>query len=318
MTTALADPFASLKASEREHWASFAGAAIFSTVPAAKLVRFAQVSPGQRVLDVACGTGVVAVTAARRGAKVSGLDLSSDLLQRARENAVTAGVEVDFLEGDTEALPYPDATFNIVLSQFGHIFAPRPELAVREMLRVLKLGGRLVFSAWPPEHFGGRQFEFMARYAPPPAAGAEQPASPASWGDPNIIRQRLGGTVTNLFFERDIMVVAAAHPHCAGEGHRPSRQARGGVAHRPGQACKTAERIRGDDQRGVRRQRAAFALHHGACRQSAVNRSGCSPEETTGPARSGRPDERLREIWKVPSSRPVVPPAFRFAHAGYN
>lgn len=198
MTTALADPFASLKASEREHWASFAGAAIFSTVPAAKLVRFAQVSPGQRVLDVACGTGVVAVTAARRGAKVSGLDLSPDLLQRARENAVTAGVEVDFLEGDTEALPYPDATFNIVISQFGHIFAPRPELAVREMLRVLKLGGRLVFSAWPPEHFGGRQFEVMARYAPPPMAGAEQ--------------QRLGGTVTNLFFERDIMVVASLSP----------------------------------------------------------------------------------------------------------
>ena len=131
MTTALADPFASLKASEREHWASFAGAAIFSTVPAAKLVRFAQVSPGQRVLDVACGTGVVAVTAARRGAKVSGLDLSSDLLQRARENAVTAGVEVDFLEGDTGALPYPDATFNIVLSQFGHIFAPRPDWCSR-------------------------------------------------------------------------------------------------------------------------------------------------------------------------------------------
>ena len=212
MTTALADPFARLKASEREHWASFAGAAIFSTEPAAKLVKFAQVSPGQRVLDVACGTGVVAVTAARRGAKVSGLDLSPDLLQRARENAVTAGVDIDFLEGDAEALPYPDATFNIVLSQFGHIFAPRPELAVREMLRVLKLGGRLVFSAWPPEHFGGRQFEFMARYATPPTAGAEQPASPASWGDPNIIRQRLGGTVTNLFFERDIMVVASLSP----------------------------------------------------------------------------------------------------------
>ena len=142
MTTALADPFARLKASEREHWASFAPAAIFSTVPAAKLVKFAQVSPGQRVLDVGCGTGVVAITAARRGAKVSGLDLSPDLLHRARDNAVTAGVEIDFLEGDAEALPYPDATFNIVLSQFGHIFAPRPEVAVREMLRVLKLGGR--------------------------------------------------------------------------------------------------------------------------------------------------------------------------------
>ena len=215
MTTALADPFARLKASEREHWASFARAAIFSTVPAAKLVKFAQVSPGQRVLDVGCGTGVVAITAARRGAKVSGLDLSPDLLHRARDNAVTAGVEIDFLEGDAEALPYPDATFNIVLSQFGHIFAPRPEVAVREMLRVLKLGGRLVFSAWPPEHFGGRQFGLLARYAPPPAPGAEQPASPASWGDPNIIRERLGSTVTSLLFERDIMVVASLSPQHA-------------------------------------------------------------------------------------------------------
>jgi SAM-dependent methyltransferase len=186
MTIALADPFARLKASEREHWASFAPAAIFSTVPAAKLVKFAQVSPGQRVLDVGCGTGVVAITAARRGAKVSGLDLSPDLLHRARDNAVTAGVEIDFLEGDAEALPYPDATF--------------------------KLGGRLVFSAWPPEHFGGRQFGLLARYAPPPAPGAEQPASPASWGDPNIIRERLGSTVTSLLFERDIMVVASLSP----------------------------------------------------------------------------------------------------------
>jgi SAM-dependent methyltransferase len=211
MTTAFADPFARLKASEREHWASFAPAAIFSTIPAAKLVKFAQVSPGQRVLDVGCGTGVVAVTAARRGAKVSGLDLSPDLLQRARENAVTAGVDIDFLEGDAEALPYPDATFNIVLSQFGHIFAPRPEVAVREMLRVLKLGGRLVFSAWPPEHFGGRQFEFIARYAPP-QAGPEQPASPALWGDPKIIRERLGSSVTNLSFERDTMAVASLSP----------------------------------------------------------------------------------------------------------
>jgi ubiquinone/menaquinone biosynthesis C-methylase UbiE len=82
---------------------------------------------GQRVLDVACGPAWWPSPRRARGAKVSGLDLSPDLLHAARENAVTAGVDIDFLEGDAEALPYPDATFNIVLSQFGHIFAPRPE-----------------------------------------------------------------------------------------------------------------------------------------------------------------------------------------------
>lgn len=209
-TTALADPFKKFKATQREAWSLFAPAAIFTAIPAAKLVKFAQVTQGQRVLDVGCGTGVVAVTAARRGAKVSGLDLSPELLQRARENAKTAGVDIDFTEGDAEALPYPDASFNIVLSQFGHIFAPRPAVAVREMLRVLKLGGRLVFSAWPPELFGGRQFEFIERYMPPP--GPEQPASPALWGDPNVIRERLGSSVANLLFERDTLIMPSLSP----------------------------------------------------------------------------------------------------------
>src|SRR5208282_6875070 len=146
MTTANADPFPKFKAAQRDAWAVFAPAAIFNTIAAAKLVKFAQVAPGQRVLDVGCGTGVVAVTAARRGAKVTGLDLSPDLLERARKNASTAAVDVDFTEGDAEALPYPDASFDVVLSQFGHMFAPRPVVAAQEMLRVLKTGGRVAFS----------------------------------------------------------------------------------------------------------------------------------------------------------------------------
>jgi len=116
-TTANVDPFAQFKAGQREGWALFAPLEMYTTPPAAKLVRFAGIAPGQSVLDVACGTGVVAVSAARAGARVRGLDLSPVLLERARQNAQIAGVEIDFVEGDAEALPYADASFDVVLSQ---------------------------------------------------------------------------------------------------------------------------------------------------------------------------------------------------------
>jgi SAM-dependent methyltransferase len=209
MTGATADPFAKFKAAQREAWASFLPVEIMTTPPAAKLVKFAQVGAGQRVLDVACGTGVAAVTAARRGAKVCGLDLTPVLLERARKNASIAGVDIDFIEGDVEALPYPDGSFDVVLSQFGHIFAPRPAVAMGEMLRVLKSGGRIAFSTWPPEHFTGRMFAFIARHLPPPPPDTEPPAPPPLWGDPNIVRERLGASVIDLKFARDTLVAPA-------------------------------------------------------------------------------------------------------------
>ncbi len=131
---------------QREGWALFAPLETFTTMTAARLVSYAQVRAGQSVLDVACGTGVVALTAARAGATVRGLDLAPALLERARENAALAGVEIEFREGDAEALPCADASFDVVLSQFGHIFAPRPEVATAELLRVLKPGGTIAFS----------------------------------------------------------------------------------------------------------------------------------------------------------------------------
>jgi SAM-dependent methyltransferase len=206
---ATADPFEKFKAAQREGWSSFVPVEIMTTPPAAKLVKFAEVTAGQRVLDVACGTGVVAITAARAGGKVSGLDLTPKLLERARENAAIAGVDVDFVEGDAEALPYPDASFDVVLSQYGHMFAPRPTIAVREMLRVLKPGGRVAFSTWPPEHFTGSLFALIARNMPPPPAGTEPAAAPPLWGDPNVIRERLGGAVKDLKFARDTLVAPA-------------------------------------------------------------------------------------------------------------
>jgi SAM-dependent methyltransferase len=203
------DPFARLKAIQREAWASFAPQEIFTAIPAAKLVKFAGVTQGSAVLDVACGTGVVALTAARAGARVHALDLTPALLEHARENARIADAAVEFSEGDVEALPYPDASFDIVLSQFGHIFAPRPDVALAQMLRVLRPGGRIAFSVWPPQSFVGHQFALMSQYLPPPPPGAPQAAAPADWGERDVIARRLGGLVGDLEFQDDVMDVPA-------------------------------------------------------------------------------------------------------------
>lgn len=206
------DPFAPFKSTQRETWANFAVNEGFTTSPAAALVRFASVAEGEQVLDVACGTGVVAVTAARNGARVKALDLTPPLLERARENAAIAGVDVEFIEGDAESLPYPDSSFDVVLSQFGHMFAPRPALVTAEMLRVLKPGGRIAFSTWPPEHGMGKFFALLARQMPSPPPDRPSPAPPPQWGDPSVVRERLGDAVTELRFDRGVAVNPALSP----------------------------------------------------------------------------------------------------------
>jgi SAM-dependent methyltransferase len=203
------DPFASFKDAQKEGWAHFAPLEVVTTPTAAKLVKFARVAAGQLVLDVCCGTGVVAVTAARKGAEVTGLDFTPELLARAHENSRVAKVAVDWQDGDVEALPFPDNTFDVVLSQFGHIFAPRPEVAIGEMLRVLRPGGTIAFATWPPEHYAGRVGALIARYLPPPPPGL---AAPPQWGDVNIVRERLGQAVRDLTFSRDVQWSPALSP----------------------------------------------------------------------------------------------------------
>lgn len=200
------DQFESFKATQKKLWPNFAPYEVHTTPCAAKLVKRAGVRAGQRVLDVACGTGVVSVTAARLGAHVTGLDLTPELLDRARENSRIAGVEVTWHEGDVEHLPFGDASFDVVLSQFGHIFAPRPEVAIGEMLRVLRPGGTIAFSTWPPELLVGRVFALTGSYLPPPPPGV---AAPPLWGDPNIVRQRLGAAVKDILFDRATMLIPA-------------------------------------------------------------------------------------------------------------
>jgi SAM-dependent methyltransferase len=205
------DAFDNFKAMQKQGWAYFAPLEMVTTPTAAKLVKFAGVRAGQHVLDVGCGTGVAAITAARAGATVSAIDLTPELLERARANSKIAEVQVDWREGDAEQLPYGDGAFDVVLSQFGHMFAPRPSVALGEMLRVLKPGGTIAFSTWPPDLFTGRMFRLVGSYLPPPPPGV---FPPPQWGDQNIVRERLGDAVKDIAFERGTMrVPALSLPH---------------------------------------------------------------------------------------------------------
>jgi len=190
------DPIETFKNAQKQGWAHFTPLEIMTTLPAVRLVRHAGVRAGQRLLDVGCGTGVVAVTAARAGARVMGLDLTPELLERARENAQIAEVDIQWHEGDVEQMPFEDAAFDVVVSQYGHMFAPRPDVALNEMLRVLKPGGTIAFSTWPPKLFIGRMFALISRFMPAPPPGV---SPPPQWGDPHIIRERFGSRVRTSF-----------------------------------------------------------------------------------------------------------------------
>ena len=206
MTVIANDPFHAFKEAQKAGWAHFAPLQAITTQPAARLVKHAGIRAGDRVLDVACGTGVVAITSARLGANVTALDLTPQLLDVARQNARTAGANVEWHEGDVEHLPFEDARFSVVVSQFGHMFAPRPEAAIGEMLRVLTPGGTIAFSTWPPELCVGRMFALVGRYMPPPPPGV---SPPPQWGDPAVVRDRLGSAVRDIVFARATMQVPA-------------------------------------------------------------------------------------------------------------
>lgn len=203
------DGIEQFKANQKVAWASFALLEHLTGTAAPHLVRFAGIRAGAKVLDVACGTGVVGLTAARAGAQVNGVDLTPELIVRARENAALMRLEATFQESDAESLPFEARTFDVVVSQFGHMFAPRPEVVTAEMLRVLKPGGTIAFATWPPELFVGRWFALMGRYAPPPPAGV---SPPPQWGDPNIVRERLGSAVRDLTFTRNTMFFPTLSP----------------------------------------------------------------------------------------------------------
>jgi len=162
------------------------------------VVERAGVEPGMEVLDVACGTGNASIPAARAGARVTGLDFAPALLEIARERSADAMVEIEFVEGDAQELPFEDASFDRVVSVFGHMFAPDHERAAAEMKRVLRPGGTIAFACWTPDGAIGRMFAAITQVVPPPPGG--QP--PLLWGTEDHVRELMG----DAEFERDEIV----------------------------------------------------------------------------------------------------------------
>jgi SAM-dependent methyltransferase len=186
-------PVADLKLTHRATWASGDYAAVaeqIDDVPPADLLARVPVAPHHDVLDVAAGTGNVALKAAAAGANVVGVDLTPELFVTAQRRAEQAGVDVEWLEGDAEALPFADESFDVVLSVFGVQFAPRHHIAADELIRVCRPGGRIGLVSWTPEGHIGQFFKVMSRYLPA-APGYASP--PPLWGAVDHLRSLFAG-----------------------------------------------------------------------------------------------------------------------------
>ncbi len=152
-----------------------------------------EITPGMRVLDVACGSGNLAVLAAQRGAEVTGIDIADNLIEAARRRAEVAALNIRFDVGDAEAMPYEDDSFDLVMTMFGAMFAPRPDVTASELLRVCKPGGTIAMANWTPTGHAGQMFKLSGKYIPPP----DMPP-PVPWGVPETVVERFGDRVTHL------------------------------------------------------------------------------------------------------------------------
>ena len=153
-----------------------------------------RIKAGMRVLDVACGTGNLAIPASRAGALVSGVDIATNLVEQARARAMREGLNIRFDEGDAEELPYAEASFDLVVSMYGAMFAPRPERATAELVRVCRPGGQIAMANWTPDGFIGQMLKTTSTHVPPPAG---IPA-PALWGDEATVRERFRNHISEL------------------------------------------------------------------------------------------------------------------------
>lgn len=157
------------------------------------------VAPGDRVLDVAAGSGNAAIPAALRGAAVVASDLTPELFDAGRKLAARSGVTVEWDEGDAEELPYGDGEFDVVMSTVGVMFAPHHQASADELVRVTRPGGTIGLISWTPEGFIGQMFAVMKPYAPPPPPGAQPPPL---WGRPTHVQQLLGDRVDEFDVRR--------------------------------------------------------------------------------------------------------------------
>ena len=167
------------------------------------------VGAGESLLDVATGSGNVAIPAALVGATVTGLDLTPELLEVARRRAAEAGVEIHFIEGDAEELPFSDDSFDRVTSCFGVIFAPRQARTACELARVARPGATVAFTAWTPEGLNGQMFRTIGSYMPPPPPEMD---SPLRWGEEEHVRSLFSDSGAELSFERRMVTFTHDSP----------------------------------------------------------------------------------------------------------
>jgi SAM-dependent methyltransferase len=192
--------FTELKQKHRKTWASGDYDQIARGIQAVAdhVVRSARLRAGERVLDIACGTGNTALAARARGADVTGLDLTPDLLAVARKREVAEGLSgINWEEGDAENMPFPDASFDAVVSSCGLMFAPDQQRVADEVARVTRPGGRIAIQAWTPESGVGRMFRVVSKYVPPP----QGVPSPFGWGDEEKVKFLLGHSFADYRFE---------------------------------------------------------------------------------------------------------------------
>src|SRR4051794_16943874 len=171
-----------------------------------KVADSAQVEPGMKVLDVACGTGAATIPAALAGGVCTGVDLIPEMFDAARKHAAEAGVEIDWVQGDAEALPFADASFDRLMSQFGVMFAPQHELAAAELARVCAPGGLVVVASWTPEGMVGDMFKIIGSRMPTPPSNVKPPVL---WGTEEHVRALLEPHGMEVGFERAMAIFRA-------------------------------------------------------------------------------------------------------------
>ena len=195
-----APDLAAIKQRQQQTWATGDYAVVGSTlvIMAEQLCEAVDLRAGQRVLDVATGNGNAALAAARRFCEVTGVDYVPALLEQGRQRAAAEGVAVTFVEGDAEDIPFPDASFDVVLSTLGVMFTADQERAAAELLRVCRPGGKIGLANWTPDGFIGQMFRVTARYVPPPP-GLKPPSL---WGTEERLRELFGDGVASLRAER--------------------------------------------------------------------------------------------------------------------
>ena len=199
-TTTMTPEMGALKARLKTTWESgdYAVFAKYLEPGALEFFDRLNIPAGTRLVDIGCGAGQLTIPAARKGIRVTALDLAANLVKEARARAAAENLQVQVDEGDAENLPYPDASFDAAMSLIGSMFAPRPELVASEMIRVVKPGGKIFMGNWTPEGHVGQMFKFIGKHVPPPATTP----SPVLWGNEATCRERFGSAVNPLTITR--------------------------------------------------------------------------------------------------------------------